>query len=104
MPGLAAKPLRFSTRFEQDLDRVGAWCLKTADERVADEAIEEIIEQAERIARLGLKFRPGIRNTRECPLRRHPFLLIYRVEPRAVQMLRVINARGVFLNQRARNA
>jgi len=101
---LGARPLSFAKRFEQDLERVEAWYLKTADERVADEAVDAILAQAEKIARLGLQFRPGYRNTRECPLRRHPFLLIYRIEPREVRMLRVINARGAYLNERARMA
>jgi len=37
-----------------------------------------------------------------CPLKRFPFLLIYRIEARAVKMLRVINSRGAYLNERAR--
>lgn len=100
--GLAAKPLSFARRFEQDLERIEAWYLRTADENVAAEALEAIIAQAEKIARLELQFRPGYGSTRESPLARHPFLPIYRIEPRAVRMLRVINARGAFLNNRAR--
>jgi hypothetical protein len=38
----------------------------------------------------------------ECPLRRLPFLLIYRIEARAVKLLRVINSRGGYLNERAK--
>ena len=97
-----ARSLSFAKRFEQDLERVEAWYLNTADQRVADEAVDAIVAQAERIARLGLQFRPGYKHTRECPLPRHPFLLIYRIEPREVRMLRVINARGAYLNERAR--
>ena len=97
-----ARSLSFARRFEQDLERVEAWYLKTADQRVADEALDAIVAQAERIARLGLQFRPGYRHTRECTLPRHPFLLIYRIEPREVCMLRIINARGAYLNERAR--
>ena len=97
-----ARSLRFTKRFEQDLERVEAWYLRTADERVAEEAIDAIVAQAERIARFGLQFRPGYRNTRECPLPRHPFLLIYRIDAREVRALRVINARGAYLNERAR--
>jgi hypothetical protein len=37
----------------------------------------------------------------ECPLERFPFLLIYRIEARAVKMLRVINARLAYVNDRA---
>ena len=98
------KPLSFAKRFEQDLERVEAWYHKTANERVADEAVDAILAQAEKIARLGLQFRPGFKNTRECPLPRHPFLLIYRIEPREVRILRVINARGGYLNERARSS
>jgi len=36
--GRVAKPLSFARRFEQDLKRIEAWYLKTADERVADAA------------------------------------------------------------------
>ena len=105
MPNVAepgARSLSFAKRFEQDLERVEAWYLKTAHQRVADEAVDAIIAQAERIARLGLQFRPGYKLTRECSLSRHPFLLIYRIEPREVRMLRIINARGAYLNERAR--
>ncbi|MGQ0512156.1 MAG: type II toxin-antitoxin system RelE/ParE family toxin [Betaproteobacteria bacterium] len=102
MAGLAARPLSFTRRFEQDLERIEAWYCKTADERVADGAIDAIVAQAERIARLGLVFRRGRKGTRECPLRRFPFLLVYRIDARSVQMLRAINARGAFLNARAR--
>ena len=63
MGELGARPLSFAKRFEQDLERVEAWYLKTADERVADEAVDAILAQAEKIARLGLQFRPGYRNT-----------------------------------------
>ncbi|MGH8673262.1 MAG: hypothetical protein ACREVG_03020 [Burkholderiales bacterium] len=31
-----------------------------------------------------------------------PLSFVYRIEPHAVRMLRVINARGAFLNERAR--
>ena len=100
--GFVARPLSFTRRFEQDLERIEAWYLKTADERVADEAVDAIIAQAERIARLGLQLRKGKRGTRECPLSQHPFLLIYRIDSREVRMLRAINARGAFLNERAK--
>ena len=43
MAGLAARPLSFARRFEQDLERVEAWYLKTADERIADEAVDAVI-------------------------------------------------------------
>ena len=46
---LAAKPLSFAKRFEQDLERIEAWYLKTADERVADDAIDAILAQARRL-------------------------------------------------------
>ena len=102
MAGRVAKPLSFARRFEQDLKRIEAWYLETADERVADAAVDAVLAQAEKIARLGLVFRPGYRDTRECPLGRFPFLLIYRIEARAVRMLRVINSRGAYLNERAK--
>lgn len=100
--GRVAKPLSFARRFEQDLGRIEAWYLETADERVADDDTGAVLSQAKKIARLGLVFRPGCKNTRECPLKRFPFLLIYRIEARTVIMLRVINSRGTYLNERVR--
>jgi plasmid stabilization system protein ParE len=96
-----AKQLSFARRFEQDLKRIEAWYSQTADDSVADDAIDAVITQAEKIARLGLVFRKGYRNTRECPIKRFPLLLIYRSEAHAVRMLRVINSRGAFLNDRS---
>ena len=104
MAGRVVKPLSFAKRFEQDLERIEAWYLKTADERVADDAVDAVLAQAEKIARLGLVFRPGLKNTRECPLRRFPLLIIYRIETRAVHMLRAINSRGAYLNERAKRS
>jgi len=40
--GRVAKPLSFARRFEQDLKRIEAWYLKTADERVADAAVDAV--------------------------------------------------------------
>lgn len=99
---MAARQLSFTKRFERDLDRIEAWYLKTADQQVADEAIDAILNQAERIARLGLQLRRGYRDTRECPLPRHPYLLVYRIDAVEVAMLRALNARGAFLNERAK--
>jgi plasmid stabilization system protein ParE len=100
--GRVAKPLSFARRFEQDLERIEAWYLETADERVANDAVDAVLSQAKKFARLGLVFRPGYKNTRECPLKRFPFLLIYRIEARVVKMLRVINSRGAYFNERAK--
>ena len=63
-----AKPLSFARRFEQDLERIEAWYLETADECVANDAVDAVLSQAKKIARLGLVFRPGYKHTRECPL------------------------------------
>ena len=101
MAAHAAKPLSFSRRFEHDLKRIEAWYLATADERVAGDAVGAILAQSEKIARLGLVFRPGYKNTRECPLRRFALLLIYRIEINAVRMLRVLDSRGAYLNERS---
>jgi plasmid stabilization system protein ParE len=64
--GRVEGPLSFARRFEQDLKRIEAWYLKTADERAADAAVDAVLAQAEKIARLGLVFRPGYKDTREC--------------------------------------
>ena len=74
--------------------------LEVAGDVVADRIIDAILSQAEKIAALGLVFRPGIRQgTRECVMTRYPYTLVYRIGPRRVEIARVIHQRAEYFQR-----
>ena len=75
------KPLEWSKRARADLDRIYDYYLEAAPYDIAEQAVRAILEQARRMAELGLVYRPGRKGTRECVMRRFLFILIYRIEP-----------------------
>ena len=80
--------LEWSKRAQRDLAHIEDFYLTVAGYEVADSAIDAIIAQAEKITSLGLVFRPGKDNTRECPLRRFPVTIVYRIEDNVVRVAR----------------
>ncbi len=53
------KRLEFAARALRDIEAIEAYYLEVASELVADQAVDAILTQAEKIAALDLKFRPG---------------------------------------------
>jgi plasmid stabilization system protein ParE len=51
------------------------------------------------MAELGLVYRPGRKGTRECVMRRFPFILIYRIEPGKVRIVRVLHQARSYFNR-----
>ncbi len=73
LPVVTKKRLDYAARARRDIEAIEAYYLKKASEAVADRAVDAILSQAEKIAALDLKFRPGIRaGTRECVMTRFP--------------------------------
>lgn len=61
---------------------------------------DAILAQAEKIAALGLMFRPGIRQgTRECVMTRYSCTLVYRIGPRRVEIARIIHQRAEYFQR-----
>lgn len=94
MPG---KRLDYAVRARRDLEAIEKYHLEVAGNIVADRIIDAILSQAEKIAALGLMFRPGIRQgTRECVMPRYPYTLVYRIGPRRVEIARIIHQRAEY--------
>src|SRR3990172_11561116 len=55
------KRLEYAVRSRRDLEAIEKYHLEAAGDGVADRLIDAILSQAEKIAALGLVFRPGIR-------------------------------------------
>jgi len=76
------KRLEYAVRVRRDLEAMEKYHLEAAGDVVADRVIDAILSQAEKVAALGLMFRPGIRQgTRECVMTRYPYTLVYRIGP-----------------------
>lgn len=97
MPG---KQLEYAVRFRRDLEAIEKYHLEVAGDVIADRIIDAILSQTEKIAALGLMFRPGIRQgTRECVMTRYPYTLVYRIGSRRVEIARVIHQRAEYFQR-----
>jgi len=86
------KRLDYTARARRDIEAIEAYYLEAASETVAVRAVDAILSQAERIAALDLKFRPGVRaGTRECVMTRFPYTLVYLSRTREVKIVRVLH-------------
>lgn len=96
------KRLEFAARALRDIEAIEAYYLEVASELVADHAVDAILTEAEKIAALDLKFRPGIRTgTRECVMTRFPYTLVYLTRSREVKIARVLHQRSEYFNRKA---
>jgi plasmid stabilization system protein ParE len=94
------KRLDYAARARRDVEAIEAYYLEEASEAVSDRAVGAILAQAENIAALDLKFRPGIRvGTRECVMTRFPYTLVYVSRARAVKIVRVLHQRSEYFNR-----
>lgn len=94
------KRLEYSARARRDIEAIEIWYLENAGETVAARAVEAILDQADKIATLGLMFRPGIRvGTRECVMQCFPYTLVYVVRNGAVKIVRVLHQRREYFNR-----
>ena len=99
---MTKKRLDYAARARRDIESIEAYYLEEASETVADRAVEAILTQAEKIAALDLKFRPGIRaGTRECVMTRFPYTLVYLSRAREVKIVRVLHQRSEYFNRLA---
>jgi plasmid stabilization system protein ParE len=100
LPAVTKKRLDYATRARRDIEAIEAYYLEEASEAVADRAVDAILSQAEKIAALDLKFRPGIRvGTRECIMTRFPYTLVYVSRAREVKIVRVLHQRSEYFNR-----
>ncbi len=99
-PAVPRKRLEFAAKARRDIEAIESYYLEEAGEKLAGQAVDAILTQAEKIAALDLKFRPGIRaGTRECVMTRFPYTLIYLSKAREVFILRVLHQRAEYFNR-----
>ena len=59
--------------------------LEEATQSVAVNCLLEVKNSLDRIAILGLQFREGKNETRECPMKQFPYTIVYRITARTVR-------------------
>ncbi len=100
LPVVTKKRLDYAARARRDIEAIEAYYLEEAGETVADRAVDAILNEAEKIAALDLKFRPGIRTgTRECVMTRFPYTLVYVSRAREVKIVRVLHQRSEYFSR-----
>ncbi|WIM05062.1 MAG: type II toxin-antitoxin system RelE/ParE family toxin [Candidatus Nitricoxidivorans perseverans] len=98
---MPSRRLDFTARARRDVEAIEAYYLENASEAVADRAVDAILSQAEKMAALGLAFRPGIREgTRECVMQQFPYTLVYVAKNREIKIVRVLHQRSEYFNRR----
>ena len=91
MPRLVVE---FAPRAERQLARIEAYYLREAGTAVADDAIASILDAAERLATLPVIYRSAARSgLREYVMTRFPYLLLYRISSRKIQIAAIIHQR-----------
>lgn len=96
---IARRRLDWSKRASADQLSIIRHYLEIASEAVAWDCFLEIEGNLERIALLGLKFRPGVNDTRECVLKQFPYTIVYRITVRTVRVVRVLHQRRAYFNR-----
>jgi len=91
--------LEWSKRALADRERIFTYYWNAASHRLADEVDEAIVGRARAIARMRLAYRKGRGNTRECVMRRFPFIIIYRIETNQVRVVRVLHQAREYFNR-----
>ena len=96
---MASKPLEWSHHAQADVVRALEFYALTASPIVARRAAEAIKQAAMLIHDYPLQYREGIKKgTREYVMSRFPYTLVYRVEAKAIRIVRVMHQAGRYFN------
>jgi plasmid stabilization system protein ParE len=96
---LPTRRLEWSKRSIEDRVKIARFYSEEASLFIAQEADKEIIAAGDRILQRPLMYREGKRaGTRECVMRRFPYILVYRVHPTRVSIVRVLHQAMRYFN------
>lgn len=91
---MPVRPVEFSPRAERQLAQIEAYYLKEAGASIADDAVAAILGAASRLGTLPVIYRICSRvGLREYVLGHFPYILIYRVQTRKIQIVAIIHHR-----------
>ena len=96
---MPARQLEWSRRADLDLDGLIRFYAETASPEVAAKGRMEVLNAAAHLADLPVIHRPGKRGTREYPLTRFPYTLIYRATAHRIRIVRVLHQAREYFNE-----
>jgi plasmid stabilization system protein ParE len=86
--------LEWTATAERNLADIEAYYLDKAGECISDAAVDAIYYQVEKIHARPLLYRKGaLPGVHESVMARFPFIVIYRVRPSTIQVLRILHQR-----------
>ncbi len=93
------KPLKWARRAQTDRQRIAEFYTEEASGIIALEALQSIKLAADKIKANPLAYRVGKRvGTHEMVMRRFPFVLVYRILPSRITILRVLHQSMKYFN------
>lgn len=93
------KPLKWAKRAQTDRKKIAEFYLEEASPLIAFEAMAAIKSAAQKIEKSPLAYRDGKRSgTRELIMRRFPYVLVYRIRPDRITVLRVLHQAMRYFN------
>ncbi len=95
---MAKKPLEWSKRAANDLASIIRFYAETASPSIAAMARETILKAAHRIDTDAVIHREGKRGTRECVLKKFPYIVIYRIDSDSRKIVRVLHQSRDYFN------
>jgi len=95
---MGARRLEVSALARADVKRITNFYAETAGPSIAEAAFLTIDRAFDRLAEGVVTHRPGKRGTRECVLRKFPYIVIYRLYPGKVRVVRVLHQARDYFN------
>jgi plasmid stabilization system protein ParE len=88
------KAVEFSPRAVRQLDHIEAWYLDNAGPQVASDAVEHILDAAQRLGTLPVMYRAAARaGLREYVMEHFPYILLHRVSARKIEIVAILHQR-----------
>lgn len=95
MPKPKLKPLKWAVRSHRNLLQIQKYYVKNAGDRIADEAVDAIYYQTEKIAERPMLYRKGSHEgVHECVMSRFPFIIYYRVSAVVIEIVKIVHQRA----------
>lgn len=88
------KVVEFSPRAERQLGHIEAWYLDNAGPQVASDAVDSILDAAQRLGTFPAVYRAAARaGLREYVMEHFPYILLHRVSARRVEIVAILHQR-----------
>ena len=95
----ARKQLEWSVKADQDVIAILRYYGEHAPPSIVGEVVKALHSAASRLTTRDSIYRTGPHNTRECIMRRFPFIIVYRASSSRVNIVRVLHQVRSYFNR-----